>query len=61
MTKLKWKLFTKIIKRPSDEAWVDRQSVQLREKHKHFNLESGQRNFAQKRILITDPKIVIVY
>jgi hypothetical protein len=31
MTKLNWKLFTKVIKRPSKEAWVlDRQSVLIK-------------------------------
>ncbi len=39
-TKLKWKLFTKVIRRPSEErglGWIDR----LKEKHKQLNLECG--------------------
>ncbi len=32
-TKLNWKLFTKVIKSPSEEAWgLDRQRVWLKEK-----------------------------
>ncbi len=33
-TKLKWKLFTNVIKEPSEEAWgLDRQRKWLKEKH----------------------------
>ncbi len=36
-TKLHWKLFTKVIKKPSEEAWVWIDRVYLfKEKHKRF-------------------------
>ncbi len=35
--KLNWKLFTKVIKKPSEEAWVlDRQSVLIKREMQHF-------------------------
>ncbi len=40
-TKLNWKLFTKVIKRPSKEAWgLVRNRVLLKEECKRFNLEN---------------------
>ncbi len=59
-TKLKQKLFTKIIERPSEEAWVGQTECLIKEKCKCFNIGSGQRMFGQKQIQIIDPIIVLI-
>ncbi len=59
-TKLKRNLFTKVIKRSSEEALVGQtESLIKREKEALLFIERVE-NAAQKGILIIDPKIIIV-
>ncbi len=50
LQKLKWKLFTKGIKRPSKEGWVWIDSVLLKKKRRHFNLERVENVSAEVNI-----------
>ncbi len=56
-TKLKWKLFAKVFKRPSEEAWVGQTECLIKKRSASALI---QIMFDLKRIMIINPKIVII-